>query len=152
MTSTERKLSRFILLYPLVVSITNLKDVNIIDIRRCKYTEIDIIDDPQKVISILGQPIKIIRIGEIKESFQELFFNCRFWEAHEVLEGIWRKETDEKKKKYLQGLILLCASMIHYLKGHEEVSDELIGKALSLISELPEDILPLLYINVSFNS
>ncbi len=151
MTNAER--NRFILLYPEEVNTNNLKkDINIIDIRRCKYTEIDIIDDPQKVINILGKPIKIIKVGEEKESFSELFFNCRFWEAHEVLEGLWRKETDEKRRKYLQALILICASMIHYLKGHGKVSDELINNALSLISELPEDILPLLYVSIALNS
>ena len=143
---------RYILLYPPTINTEDLKGINIVDVRKCKYTEIDIIDDPEKVIKILGVPIKIVNVKEEEESFPELFFNCRFWEAHEVLEEVWRKETDEKRRKYLQALILLCASMIHYLKGHEKVSDDLINKALSLISELPEDILPLLYVSVALNT
>ncbi|MFP3217518.1 DUF309 domain-containing protein [Acidianus sp.] len=143
---------RYILLYPPTIEVRNLHKINIVDIRRCKYTEIDIMDDPQKVIKILGNPIKIINVNEEKESFPNLFFNCRFWEAHEVLEKIWITEMNEKRKKYLQALILLCASLIHYLKGHEKVSDDLLNKALSLISELPEDLLPLFYISLTLHS
>jgi hypothetical protein len=59
---------------------------------------------------------------------QELFleareyFNAeRYWECHEVLEGIWRLKRGEEKW-YLQGLILLCAAFIHHQKGEEKVA------------------------------
>ncbi|WP_240931362.1 DUF309 domain-containing protein [Acidianus sulfidivorans] len=75
-----------------------------------------------------------------------LFFNCRFWEAHEVLEEKWKANKNTIERKYLQALILICASMIKYQKGQKEISDKLLSDALSLISELPEDLLPLLYV------
>ncbi|AWR97542.1 DUF309 domain-containing protein [Acidianus sulfidivorans JP7] len=137
---------RYILVYPLDVDTSLLHNVKIIDIRKCKFTEIDIQDDPSKVIEKLGEPIEIVDTSKIRKSFDMLFFNCRFWEAHEVLEEKWKANKNTIERKYLQALILICASMIKYQKGQKEISDKLLSDALSLISELPEDLLPLLYV------
>lgn len=142
---------RYILLYPKDIPTEGLTDVKIVEIRRCKYTEIDIQDDPEKVIKKLGKPIEIVDALNVKGSFSSLFFECRFWEAHEILESKWREAEDPIEKNYLQALILLCASMIKYLKGQKEVSKKLLDQALSLISELPEELLPLLYVRFCLN-
>ncbi|MBB5252313.1 DUF309 domain-containing protein [Sulfurisphaera ohwakuensis] len=116
--------------------------INVIDVRICKYVEIDFYED-ERIISILGKPL----FTSEKLPFEKLFFNGRFWESHEILEEKWRVEKDEKKKKYLQALILISASMIKYCKGQKEISDSLLDRALSLISELPEELLPFFYIS-----
>jgi hypothetical protein len=50
------------------------------------------------------------------------YFNAeRYWECHEVLEGIWRlKQGDEKR--FLQGVILVCAAFVHHQKGEHEIA------------------------------
>ena len=124
--------------------------IRVVDVRVCKYVEVDFFaDDEEKVLKILGKPLFT---DCEKCSFEELFFDYRFWEAHEKLEAKWRVEKDLIKKKYLQSLILISASLVKYCKGEVEVSDQLLSKALSLISELPEELLPLLYVSLSLNS
>ena len=50
------------------------------------------------------------------------YFNSeRYWEAHEVLEGIWRN-TEGGEKSFLQGLILVCAALVHHQKGEDNVA------------------------------
>lgn len=122
------------------------EEINVIDVRICKYVEIDAYEN-DRITEILGNPLFI---GG-KDSFENLFFNARFWESHETLEEKWKIEKDEKKRKYLQALILLSASMVKYCKGEKEVSDLLLEKALSFISELPEELLPLFYITFCLN-
>lgn len=52
---------------------------------------------------------------------RDLFNAERYWECHEVLEGIWRlKQGDEKS--FLQGVILVCAAFVHHQKGEREVA------------------------------
>jgi hypothetical protein len=61
-----------------------------------------------------------------------LFNAERFWEAHEVLESLWRvAEGDEKL--LLQGLILVCAAFVHEQKGEEAVAMGVAKRALPLL-------------------
>ncbi|BDB97312.1 DUF309 domain-containing protein [Saccharolobus caldissimus] len=124
--------------------------INVIDVRTGKYIEIDIIDEPRKVIKLLGEPLFIVT--EINGNFKELFYEMRFWECHEILEEKWKKLENKLERDYLQALILICASLIKYLKGDVKTSDILIEKALSLISDLPQELLPLLYVRFGLNS
>ncbi len=128
------------------------RGVNLVDIRKGKYLEIDILDDPTKVTSILGRPLFITDVEHMSGNFAEFFYNMRFWECHEFLENKWRRSKDDTERKYLQALILICASMIKYLKNDIKTSDMLIDKALSLISDLPQELLPLLYIRFCLNT
>lgn len=54
----------------------------------------------------------------------------RFWEAHEVLESIWRKTPPGGGKETLQGLILLCAAYVHYQRGEPEVALNMMPQVL----------------------
>ncbi|MEM0122606.1 MAG: DUF309 domain-containing protein [Saccharolobus sp.] len=125
-------------------------NINVIDIRKGKYTEIDIVDDPNKVISILGEPLFII--NNVSGTFKGLFYEMRFWECHEVLEEKWKNSEDIFERRYLQALIMICASLIKYLKGDIKTSDMLLEKALSLISDFPQELFSLLYIRLGLNS
>ncbi|WP_338600407.1 DUF309 domain-containing protein [Sulfolobus tengchongensis] len=149
-------LNRVLMFYHRGIFNENLKrvlrenNINVIDIRLGKYVEIDIIDDPKKVILLIGEPLFIVT--EIGGKFKQLFYDMRFWECHEILEEKWRKAENETEKNYLQAIILICASMIKYLKGEVEVSNMLMDKALSLISNFPQELLPLLYIRLGLDS
>jgi uncharacterized protein len=57
------------------------------------------------------------------------FFNReRYWESHETLEGLWRAKTGDEKR-YLQGLILVCAAFVHHQKGEEPVAMSVLKRA-----------------------
>lgn len=58
---------------------------------------------------------------ELFSEAREYFNGERYWECHEVLEGIWKLKEGEEKR-YLQGVILVCAAFVHHQKGEEEVA------------------------------
>jgi uncharacterized protein len=61
-----------------------------------------------------------------------LFNAERFWEAHEVLESLWRV-AEGSEKKVLQGLILVCAAFVHHQKGEDMVALGVARRALPLL-------------------
>jgi hypothetical protein len=60
---------------------------------------------------------------------RELFNAERYWECHEVLEGVWRTKQGEEKS-LLQGLILVCAAFVHHQKGEPDVALSVMARAL----------------------
>ena len=82
------------------------------------------------VLEPLGKIEFIKDLGEspphrsMKETVSDakfLFNSERYWESHEVLEGLWRVLTGNEKK-YIQGVILVCAAFVHHQKGEDEVA------------------------------
>ena len=61
-----------------------------------------------------------------------LFNGERFWEAHEVLESLWRV-AEGAEKKLLQGLILVCAAFVHHQKDESKVALGVARRALPLL-------------------
>lgn len=62
------------------------------------------------------------------------YFNSeRYWEAHETLESAWRNVAGEEKR-YLQGLILVCAALVHHQKGEEQVAFGILRRAAKQLS------------------
>jgi hypothetical protein len=62
-----------------------------------------------------------------------LFNSERFWEAHEVLESLWRvAEGDEKR--LLQGLILVCAAFVHLQKDEKSVALGVAKRSVPLLT------------------
>ena len=58
------------------------------------------------------------------------YFNDeRFWECHEVLEGVW-KTIDGDEKKLVNGLILVAAGLVHYQKDEDDVCISIFKRAL----------------------
>ncbi len=60
---------------------------------------------------------------------RQLFNAERYWECHEVLEGLWRQRQGEEKR-LLQGIILLCAAYVHHQKGEEPVALSILKRAI----------------------
>jgi hypothetical protein len=72
-----------------------------------------------------------------KEAVREavkLYNEERFWEAHEVLEGVWRRKGPGGEKDALQGLILLCAAYVHLQKGEADVGIGILARALKKLT------------------
>ena len=58
------------------------------------------------------------------------YFNeHRFWECHEVLEGVW-KSIDGEEKYLVNGLILVAAGLVHYQKDEDDVCISIFNRAL----------------------
>ena len=57
------------------------------------------------------------------------FNNERFWECHEILEGVW-KNCDGNEKFLVQGLILVAAGLVHYQKDEDSICISIFNRAL----------------------
>jgi uncharacterized protein len=62
------------------------------------------------------------------------YFNAeRFWECHETLESVWRPAKGEEKK-LVQGIILVCAALVHEQRGERDVALGIYRRALPQIA------------------
>jgi len=62
------------------------------------------------------------------------YFNSeRYWECHETLESVWRPAKGEEKR-LVQGVILVCAALVHEQRGEREVALGIYRRALPQIS------------------
>ncbi len=57
----------------------------------------------------------------------------RFWEAHEVLEGVWKK-CYEGEKDLVQGIILIAAALVHYQKAENTICLSVLGRAMEKLA------------------
>jgi len=62
-----------------------------------------------------------------------LFDEERFWEAHEVLEQVWRSKRG-KEREVLSGLIKLAAAYVHLQRGRRDGFFRLLTAALGHLS------------------
>lgn len=62
------------------------------------------------------------------------YFNDeRFWEAHEALEGVWKRSL-EGERDLVQGIILVAAAFVHYQKNENRICLSIMGRALAKLS------------------
>ena len=107
-----------------------------------KYIELDT-SVPQAFLEELIKKLSIIAPLDhakhvIEETFEKehavsqgrsYFNDGRFWECHEVLEGVWKSIAGEEK--YLvNGLILVAAGLVHYQKDEDDVCISIFNRAL----------------------
>jgi|SRR5207245_6416014 len=64
---------------------------------------------------------------------KDYFNNERFWECHEVLEGVWKK-TYEGEKDLVQGIILVAAALVHYQKNESDICLSILKRAMEKLS------------------
>ncbi len=57
-----------------------------------------------------------------------LFNHGEFFDAHEVLEDVWRAAPDDEKK-FLQGLIQVAVGLHHYSTGNKVGARSLLARA-----------------------
>ena len=70
---------------------------------------------------------------ESLEEARALFNAERYWECHEVLEGVWRN-SEGSEKLLVQGLILVCAAYVHQQKGEIDVGLGILQRAAPQIT------------------
>jgi predicted metal-dependent hydrolase len=107
-----------------------------------KYLEFDVsinkenLDQLLEKLELIGKLYEARHLVEEKmekeeamEKARSYFNNERFWECHEVLEGIWKK-THEGEKDLLQGIILVAAAFVHYQKNENEICLSIMDRAM----------------------
>jgi len=65
---------------------------------------------------------------ELLSEARQLFNEERYWECHEVLEGLWRQKQGNEKR-FLQGVILVCAAFVHHQKGEGDVALSVLARS-----------------------
>ena len=107
-----------------------------------KYVELDT-SIPTSQLDVLIE--KLSPIGSldhakhvVEETFEKedainqgisYFNNERFWECHEVFEGVWIN-AGGNEKFLLQGLILVAAGLVHYQKDEDSICISIFNRAL----------------------
>jgi hypothetical protein len=69
---------------------------------------------------------------------RSLFNEERFWEAHEILEGLW-KLTQGQEKQMLQGMILTAAALVHVQKNEPKVVIKMLQDAARRLENQPPE-------------
>jgi len=83
-------------------------------------------------VTDLNKAAEYLSDDEILSKAKGLFNAERYWECHEVLEGLWRQKRGEEKR-VLQGIILVCAAYVHHQKGEEVVAVGVLGRGAKLL-------------------
>ena len=77
-----------------------------------------------------------VRSSDIKEGV-DLFNRAEFFDAHEVLEDIWRAAPQEEKK-FLQGIIQVAVALYHHGNGNSIGACSVLRRAFRNLSRYPE--------------
>ncbi|MEM1944899.1 MAG: DUF309 domain-containing protein [Nitrososphaerota archaeon] len=70
---------------------------------------------------------------EIVGAAVRLFNSEKFWEAHELLEGLWRRLAG-REKEVIHAVILMAAAHVHLQKDEREVFTSMILRAKETLS------------------
>jgi hypothetical protein len=92
-----------------------------------KFESIGSLDDARLVVEE-----KIEKKDALKRA-KQYFNDERYWECHEVLEGVWKK-THEGEKDLVQGIILIAAALVHYQKNENEICFSIMKRAMEKLS------------------
>ncbi|AKT35498.1 hypothetical protein PYWP30_01882 [Pyrobaculum sp. WP30] len=105
------------------------------------HVEVDVkTDDLEKAVAeaekVVGRVMEVVDItfedvGGGVERYVHLFNRERFWEAHNALEGLWRKTRNAT----LQGLIMLAAAFVKLQEGQPDKFERMLKEALHYMNE-----------------
>jgi len=126
--------------------ITSIMKITIRDMRvSSKYLEFDVSVPKERLEQLIKKLEPIAPLDHTKHVVDEpiekeeaiekgrfYFNNERFWEAHEVLEGAWKKSKG-KEKELVQGIILVAAALVHYQKNENDICLSIFNRALEKI-------------------
>ena len=69
-----------------------------------------------------------------------LFNAAQFFEAHEVLEDIWRPAAGTERR-FLQGLIQIAVALHHFTTGNRVGAGSLLARGAAKLDDLPDEYL-----------
>ena len=112
-----------------------------------KYIEFDVSIDKSKLDDLVSHLKPIAPLDHAKHVVEEhiekedaiklgvSYFNDeRFWECHEVLEGVW-KNCYEGERDLVQGIILVAAALVHYQKFENSICLSVLSRALDKLAK-----------------
>jgi uncharacterized protein len=70
----------------------------------------------------------------------QLFNEQRFWECHEALEQIWRREKDPIEKAVQQGVILAASALVHAQRDEDAICLGMIPRALAKLDQWKDEL------------
>ena len=124
--------------------ITNSLDIIIRDCRIASdFIELDLSiekkENIDKVFTLLKKISSIKEIIEVKERHLskeesidravDLFNDEKYWWSHEALEMVW-KEASGHEKQLLNGLILICAALVHFQKNENNICFSILERSM----------------------
>lgn len=135
----------------LLLSARNLSSDMDVIIRDCrvssKYIEFDVSIEKSRIDALTAKLTSIGQLDHAKHVVEEkiekdkaikegvfYFNNERFWECHDVLEGVW-KNCHEGERDLVQGMILVAAALVHFQKAEETICISILGRALEKLSK-----------------
>lgn len=77
---------------------------------------------------------KLIKKEDAIDHAKSLFNDERYWECHEVLEGVW-KRTSGNEKELLHGIILTCAAFVHSQKDEDDICLSILKRAITTLHD-----------------
>lgn len=111
-----------------------------------KYVEFDVSIDKSQINQLVENLRHIAPLDHAKEVVEEhiekedaiklgvhYFNEERFWEAHEVLEGVW-KQCQEGERDLVQGIILVAAALVHHQKAEDSICISILVRALDKLA------------------
>jgi len=114
--------------------------------------EIDLFAEPEgleNLTQVLGRRFGLLELNELSKAEEtrppddvlqqamRLFNQERYWETHEVLEGLWRRVSGPEKS-LLRGIILVSAAFVHMQKDERGRVIPMLERALRHIEEWRE--------------
>ncbi len=124
--------------------LTNSLDIIIRDCRIASdFIELDLSiekkENIDKVFNLLKKISSIKEIIEVKERHLskeesidravDLFNDEKYWWSHEALEMVW-KEASGHEKQLLNGLILICAALVHFQKNENNICFSILERSM----------------------
>jgi len=94
----------------------------------------DLTDEETKFPALYKDKVKTV-----KESV-DLFNDQRYWECHEAMEQIWRRETNPNEKSVQQGMILAASALVHAQKDEDEICLGMIPRTLLKLDAWTEEM------------
>ena len=82
----------------------------------------------------LGEEMIPLGKSETVNVAVELFNQQRYWECHEVMEGIWHKEKNPIERDVQQGVILAASALVHAQKNENDVCLSMFARALKKLN------------------
>lgn len=92
-----------------------------------KFESIGSLDDARHVVE------EHMEKEDALKKARQYFNDERYWECHEVLEGVWKK-THEGEKDLVQGIILVAAAFVHYQKNENDICLSIMKRAMEKLS------------------
>lgn len=92
-----------------------------------KFQSIGSLNDARHVVE------EKIEKEEALRRAKQYFNDEKYWECHEVLEGVWKK-SHEGEKDLVQGIILVAAALVHYQKNENDICLSIMQRAMEKLS------------------